>query len=145
MAIELGPMFPPQFQGTPPGMVSGDLELWHRWRRIYASAYLMFWFNVRLITPVACPPGTPPEIQRSADLNAAWRIDVVARAADHVALIELRLRAGFSSVGQLVGYSHFWRREGDLSLPIRLLLVSDTVAPAVRATAESLQIEIVLV
>lgn len=145
METLLGPEFAPTWAGSPPGMSPADTRLWQNWRVLYAPQYRRLWYNVRLILPVPTPPGTPPEIQRAADLNAAKRIDILADAGDHLDLIELRDSAGLSALGAVLGYKAMWDLNPPLDLPVHLVIVSNKVDAGLRVSLIPLGIRLVIV
>lgn len=141
--VLLGARFPNTWQGRLPGATAEDNRIWQRWHALYGHLYAGFYFNVRLMSHIPVPIGTPEEIARGAQLNAAKRIDVLADQQTQYVCIELRAHAGLSAIGALVGYYSMLLESELFQLPISLLLVTDSIDRDVLAACRRIGIQCV--
>lgn len=106
-----------------PGMLPREIIVMRNWLKLHESEYDRFQFNVRL--GAGHDPGASHDdnIRAMAIMNTQKRVDAVAWRGEQVFLIEVKDRAGFSAVGQLVGYDALWRQDHPADPPPKLLLV----------------------
>lgn len=112
-----------------PGMTFVESEITRAWLNRRGAEYDEIWFNVRMGAGVDPGEEYTEEIRRMAELLTQKRADVVARLADQVDLVEVKVRIAFPVIGQLIGYRALWRRE-HRELPVRrLLAIGRSVVP----------------
>jgi hypothetical protein len=101
------------------------------WARFLASGQGLglapFTYNVRVGRGLELGPGFTEEERQIAWLETAKRIDIVSKHLERPTLIEVKHRAGLSSVGQLLGYEVLYRSHFDWRDRIDLLLVTDVL------------------
>lgn len=105
-----------------PGLLPREVLVLKAWLRLHESGYDRFDYNVRLGDGTDPGPTWPDDLRQMAILNTQKRVDAVAYKADVPTLIEVKDRAGFSAVGQIVGYDALWRKQFPTS-PAPLLLI----------------------
>lgn len=91
-----------------PGLIPRELIVMLAWLKLHAAEYTRVDGNVRLGPGYDPGPTYAPEIRRMAIANTQSRIDAVAYKGTEVTLIEVKLRAGPSAVGQLMSYEALW-------------------------------------
>ncbi|RLC82198.1 MAG: hypothetical protein DRJ03_19400 [Chloroflexi bacterium] len=108
--FELGPPFPPEWTGKPPGLLPEDWPLWEAFRQKFADQYSELYFNVAM--SLRDPPeGLTPELIRSWIYSFGKRIDVVGvRSKEAVDIIEVTSRAGLRTAGQVLTYLSMWNK-----------------------------------
>jgi hypothetical protein len=106
-----------------PGLLPREIIVLRAWLRLHESEYDRFDFNYRVGTGFDPGPSISASIRQMAIDNSKKRIDAVGYQGNSVTLIEVKDRAGFSAVGQLVGYLHLWQVEHPTDAAPRLLLV----------------------
>lgn len=104
-----------------PGMTWVESEITRAWLQRHGAEYDSIEFNYRLGDGVDVGQEYTPEIQRMATLLTQKRADIVARVADEVDLIEVKVRIAFPVMGQLIGYRSLWRRQHP-EIPVRRLV-----------------------
>lgn len=104
-----------------PGMTWVESEITRAWLHRHGAEYDSIEFNYRLGDGVDVGQEYTPEIQRMATLLTQKRADILARVADEVDLIEVKVRIGFPVMGQLIGYRSLWRRQHP-EIPVRRLV-----------------------
>ena len=128
-----------------PGMLPREIIVFRAWLRLHESEYDRFDFNVRIGTGFDPGPSVSESIRQMAIQNSQKRIDAVAYKDTSVTLIEVKDRAGFSAVGQLVGYLHMWQAAHPSEGPPHLLLVANRLQDDIPLVAARAGIAIQLV
>lgn len=142
MAVDLGPKFPPTWEGIPPHVSSEDLPLWEEFRRRYASQYQAFYFDVAL------GEGEAAEGAVSERVAAAWRrltrfrADVVGDTGSEWHLIELRPRAGPAALGAIQTYATLWLAGPPDRRAVRPIVVTDRCPGDIRRVAGLMGVEV---
>lgn len=126
MLPELSLPFSPDWQGIPPGMPSGDFEVWLRWRAHAASLFESLYFNVRVGDPIPVDESLPSEIKSMAVALSRRRIDVVGVKASGWSLIELKWDAGAEALGQILMYKALWLSHPPDRLPVSMSVVTNS-------------------
>jgi len=106
-----------------PGLLPREILVLKAWLKLHESEYDRFDYNVRLGKGTDPGPTFPDDVRRMAILNTQKRVDAVAWKSDQPTLIEVKDRAGFSAVGQIVGYDALWRAQYPTSPAPKLLMV----------------------
>jgi len=83
-----------------------------------------------------------PEIRQMAEWNAAKRIDVLGWCAGVASIIELRDNAGFSAIGQLLGYRHLFTKDFPDLTQVKMILVTNRQDRDILETAETVDIDV---
>lgn len=127
--------YPPTHTRQPAGMVYDDWLPWRAYIQTPDAQRQVYAYNVRLAA------GDPPDTITGAADRQLWtqltdkRIDAVGRTGDRYTIYEARRRAGWSAIGQLVGYATLWRlNHPELEID-ELVLVTDYIDDAIRAVA----------
>jgi len=134
-SIPPGPWYPPTWARRPPGMTWEDWQAWEPWMRRHGHEWPEWAYNVRLSIgdpEIALPDAESERIWREI---TAKRIDAIGRRDGKHSIFEARRIAGWSAVGQLLGYRELWYLDQpDLELD-ELWLISESMDPSVRALA----------
>lgn len=145
MPINLGIPYKPDWKGWPPGYIRDDIEIWRRYQQQAEQLYSAVYFQVRL-------GGTAATAAREADnLAQAWaqltakRIDMVGEKADGWDVIEFRMDAGPSSLGQIQIYKTMWQKDPPDARPVRYMIITDRSDRDIAEAAKELGIEMVVV
>ena len=118
-------------RNTYPAMLPLEILVWRAWLRLHQVEYDRFDYNTR-IGPGYDPGATVPDYVRSQALAVTRkRIDAVAWQGSQPTVIEVKDRAGLSSVGQLMGYIVHWNLEHSDGPRPKALLVANRLAPGV--------------
>ncbi len=106
-------------------MAVGDRPIWERFMERYPDMFTSVMYDV--------PVGNVPEhanesiVAEGADMSALYkrRIDVVGETADHFWVVEVKPRAGSSTIGQVLGYEHLFIRDWKPEKPVNVLVVCE--------------------
>ena len=108
-----------------PHMLKDEVEIWKRFRQIDPIPFLKLDYDVHVGTlPSGLGPLTP-EMESLARAIYRKRIDVVGETEDEVWIIEIKPRAGMSTLGQLISYEALYEKEFSPTKPIRLAVVCE--------------------
>ena len=108
-----------------PGLIPREVIVMLAWLKLHGADYTRIDGNVRLGPGYDPGPTFPENIRRMAVQNTQSRIDAVAYRGAEVTLIEVKLRAGPSAVGQLMSYEALWMAAHPTDPPPSLLLVAN--------------------
>lgn len=126
-------------------MKPADVAIWERFIAKYPSAYeyCQYDFNV------GDPPPFNPMNDDGEDLNQdtlyRLKIDVVARKGKEIDLIELKPKAGPSSIGQIRGYRHLYIRDELPTEKINMVIITDQLMPNMEYIAKTEGVQIVII
>lgn len=123
-------------------MPAGDNNIWQRFLDARGPEWPEYAYDVELTGGAGAAATTDEVMQRTWMRLISKRVDVVALRAGRATLIEVRTRAAWQSLGQLIGYRHMWPIDYP-TIPIdAALIVTDLIDPAIAqvAIAEGLQI-----
>lgn len=142
LSVDLGPSFPPSFEGLPPHISSDDLVLWEIFRRRYSKGYVRFYFDVAVGAGESAAPGTPENVAAAWTRLTRFRLDVVGDAGAEWHLIELRPNAGPGAVGAVQTYATLWAAGPPDSRHVVPIIVTDRCSADIRAVAGAAGIEV---
>lgn len=128
-----------------PGLLPREIIVLRAWLRLREKDFDRFDYNVRIGTGFDPGPSVSDSLRQMAIANSQKRIDAVGYKGTAVTLIEVKDRAGFSAVGQLVGYLHMWQAAYPDQPRPRLLLVANRLQDDIPLVAAGAGIEIDLV
>ena len=72
------------------------------------------------------------------------KIDVVAYKEDKIDIIEVKPDAGFSAIGQVLGYFHLWQNQYGSVENVNPMIVCNTSSLDVRALAEAQGVKLIV-
>jgi hypothetical protein len=127
---------------TYPGLLPREIIVLRNWLKLHESEYDRFDYNVRLGDGFDPGPTFEPNIRDMAIQNTQKRVDAVGYKGSTATLIEVKDRAGFSAIGQIVGYDALWRKANPAAPEPKLLLVCNRFAPDILPVLERQGIEI---
>lgn len=114
----------------------GDFDVWRVFLAQRGAEWSDYAYDVELDRSGPAVTVDDPALRRMWTRLIAKRVDVVALRAGGATLIEVRTKAAWQSVGQLIGYRELWPRDYP-GVPLEAaLLVTDEIDPAIRAVAE---------
>ena len=110
-------------------MAQGDKAIWVRYLMSGGSAWAPFTYDVRVGNGVEMPSGSLPLSVKAAFALTTKRIDAVNFGREKIRIIEVKLRAGASAVGQLITYRDLFVRTYPNTPPIEMWLITDQLQP----------------
>ena len=128
-----------------PGMLPREVLIWKAWLRRHEKEYDSFAYNERIGPGYDPGPAWPANMRLMAIANSQKRMDAVAWQGTQATLIEVKDRAGASSLGQLLTYFPLWSAAHTDVPRAKLLLVSNRIQPGIDTAAEfhGVQVEVI--
>lgn len=128
-----------------PHLLQKDIVVWERFLHLFGNQYNNIDYDVRVGKGRPASPGLPQNIQQmSIDLSQR-RIDAVGFQDHQIDIIELTTTASTKAIGQLLMYPVLYKQTFPGTLPLRPLLVCESLAPDVLDVLLDKQLEFVLV
>lgn len=124
----------PQFEVdrlTYPAMLPAEIAVFRAWLRLHEGEYTAFDYNVRVGPGYDPGEGVMQAIRVMSIKSTQKRMDALAWQGDTPLIIEVKDRAGLSAIGQILGYKVHWQKENPQSIPPKILLVANRLAPGV--------------
>lgn len=128
-----------------PGLLPREILVLRSWLKQHESEYDRFDFNVRLGSGFDPGPTYQQNIRDMAIANTQKRVDAVGFKGSQATLIEVKDRAGFSAIGQIVGYFHLWKAAHPLDPDPKMLMVANRVVDDIMPVLVGSGIELNLV
>lgn len=124
---DLGPAYPGDWDGAPPGMLPKDVPTWKRFALLKPPGFLNWYFNVRVGTaPVVDDPGSAAYVQMWSDINRK-RIDCLGLRADQIWLVEVSEDPSNTALGQVQLYTALFAEETDDPRPILPVILAQRI------------------
>lgn len=128
-----------------PHMKEGESEIWERFLENLPWRPTRIEYDVRLGEGAMLPEGTPDWVRDMAFALSTKRVDVVVTTTARIYIVEVKVRASLSAVGQLLGYEVLYRRQFGAGPGLTLVLVAEVVAPDVQPVLDRYGIELHMV
>jgi len=106
-------------------LMPAEVALWERWLEEYSQLYDKYSYDVHVGTLPELPADAPPNIKAMAEAAYLKRIDVVAENPEHICIFEIKPFAGFTALGQLLGYDYLYNRDLKPGKTIKLACVTN--------------------
>ena len=122
-----------------------DTKVWKRFIQMYPEAYDTVDYDVKVGTVPAFVTRDEQAIGGNIKDLYLRKIDVVAFAGDRIDVIEVKPIAGFSAIGQILGYMMHWSEEHGNVAQARAVIVCASAPLDVHLLAEQNGVEIITV
>ena len=141
----MDPIFPYEKRDKYTHMSEADKAIWERFIEKYPHAFNSVQYDFR----VGDPPPFNPLGNDGEDLNQdalyRLRIDVVGRNGENRSIIEIKPKAGPSTIGQVKGYLTLYKRDEAPVGAIKGMIITDIIQPNMDYLAKVEGIEIIAV
>ena len=127
-----------------PGMRAPESVIWHTWHTSNTMHFDVVNYNVPVGEAVIPEPSHSPEVQAMSILNSRRKIDVVYRVGTELTIVEVKERAQFGTIGQLLGYQHVWMAEHPGQSAPNMLLLTNRLSPGVLSAAGRYGIRVIV-
>lgn len=122
-----------------------EKAIWLRFLQAGGDRFRPFHYDVRVGDGLQMPPGSSGYDIRAARALTTKRIDVIYfTGAVHV-IVEVKVRAGTTAVGELITYRDLYMKTPGFSGEVAMLLVTDKLQPDMASVLESTGISWVIV
>lgn len=128
-----------------PHMKPNDVAIWQRFLANNPNAFEAVQYDVAVGSGTELNTVVNPDT--GGDVNALYqrKIDVVAIKESQIFVIEIKPRAGPSTIGQVKGYMQLLKRDYKLTVPINGVIVTDSLLPDMEFLTKAEQVAIVVV
>lgn len=120
-----------------PHLLPDSIIIWERWLKEYQSFFTRFDYDVRVGQGRDPGPDFEDNIRKDGLDLSKRRIDAVGFTPNHITIIEITPIAGIKCIGQVFAYPILYQETFNPTLPLRTLIVAETlgtdVLPALRA------------
>jgi hypothetical protein len=123
----MSPRFQPELLAKYPHMAPQDVPVWERFLATEAARFTGIDYDVRVGQGITPSPETDPAIARDAVLLTQKRIDAVTFGPDEIWIIEVKPEASISALGQLLTYTDLFIASRKPDLPVRSVLICETI------------------
>jgi len=110
-----------------PHMMPEDIPVWERWLALHDSPELMYTYDVKVGESITSPQDTPEPWATMAYTLSKKRIDVVITAPTKITIVEVKKLAGWTALGQMLGYPVLFDNEFQPEMPVDSLLIAEAL------------------
>ena len=127
-----------------PGMMPLDKAIWERFIEQNPAAFIECAYNIAVGGGTEMDTVVNPA--SGGDINKLYqrKIDVVARAAAGLVIIELKPRATTSSIGQVKGYLTLFKRDFSPTEKLAAMVITDNIMPDMEFLAKEESVTVML-
>lgn len=126
-------------------MAPNDKAIWERFIEAYPTAYSQVQYDFRV--------GDPPPFNTIMDDGADWeqdklyrkRIDVLGYTDNRIDVIELKPRAGTSTIGQVEAYRELLLRDEMPNYKIGMVIITDFLMPNMEYLCKQKGIQLIII
>ena len=137
--------FPFEKRNWYPHMMPADVLIWERFISLHHAAYDWVEYDVKVgSVPDFVKDDPDPSIKKQAPLYER-KIDVVGHLGREIDIIELKPRAGMSTLGQVKGYVALYKRDIEPSAKLNALIITDELMPDMAELAKVERVGIIVV
>lgn len=126
------PRFSPEILSKYPHMSPLDIPVWETFLKEQGNLFTAFDYDVRVGTGIDPGPSYDDATRRDAILLTQKRIDAVGFREGEIWVIEVKPQASIGALGQLITYTELFIAYKKPDLPVRSIVVCNTVDPEVR-------------
>ena len=128
-----------------PHMNIRDKEIWERFILKYAGAYtgVQYDFHVGEAPPFNTLYDDDADFNQ--DMLYRLRIDAIGHTDNTIDIIEVKPNAGPSTIGQVQGYKTLYERDEEITKPLRMVIVTDSLKPNMDYLCKQAGVELVIV
>jgi hypothetical protein len=110
-----------------PHMMPDDIPVWERWLALYHVPGTDYAYDVKVGESIKTPEDFPEPYASMSYMLAKKRIDVVLTFPDRIIIAEVKRKAGWTAIGQILGYPLLFSREYTSELTITGLLICESL------------------
>jgi hypothetical protein len=119
-----------------PGMTPEESAIARAWLEAHAAEFDSAEFNVRLGQGIEPQPDWDESTRRFAAASTTKRADVIARRGVDVTIVEVKVRAGLSALGQVLGYRDLWLTQNPGTAVTALVVAASAAEPDVQSVLQ---------
>lgn len=128
-----------------PHMSVADTLIWNRFLDKYPDAYKQCQYDFHVGEAPPFNTLMDDETDANQDMLYRLRIDVVAGSPLGIDIIEIKPKAGPSSIGQLKSYATLYIRDEEPTDKVGMIIITDTLVPNMDYLCKSEGIKLIVV
>lgn len=130
-------------RGDYPHMAKNDAVLWERFLDAYGPYFLRFAYDVALGGFLPAGDDADRDTRVGYQYSSALKIDALGERTDDLWVIEVRPRAGVSSIGAALCYTVHASLDPLAVKPLQPVVVTDLCSPDIQLCAEALEVLVI--
>lgn len=123
-----------------PHMMPEEIPVWENWLAAHDLTDSSIDYDVKVGTEIQDIEDMPEPYKSNCIMLSKKRIDAVITSPDRITIVEVKKCAGWSAIGQALGYTYLFQTEYNPDLPVTPLIVTETLTPDVQAILDHYQI-----
>lgn len=128
-----------------PHLKPADVAIWERFMTLRPDAYDECIYDQPVGDGALIPKGTQENIARDFKILTQWKIDVIGYKGDHADVIELKPRAGISTLGQVQQYAIMFDELDEVNVPITPVIITDELRPDMERLSAASGVRLIVV
>lgn len=128
-----------------PHLLRHEAELWAAFLRTAPFPVDSVQYDVHLGEGVPLDPNWPEWMKRMVKALTQKRVDAIVESGPNIWLVEIKVRAGFSALGQLLGYGLLYMAEFRPLSPPLLAVVAERLQPDISGVLANYNVTVFLV
>ena len=109
-----------------------DVAIWERFIQRYPNFYESVDYDLKVGTSREYPEAEEDEYKKDLEYLSRKRIDVVGYKGDEIHIIELKPKASFSAIGQVIGYTDLYRPFAEKGSLVSSVIITDEEIPDIK-------------
>ena len=109
-----------------------DVMIWERFIIKYPKFYDSVDYDLKVGNPRDYPEVNEDQYKKDLEYLSRKRVDVVGYKGDEIHIIELKPRASFSAIGQVIGYTDLYRPFAPEKSLVSSVIITDEKIPDIK-------------
>lgn len=109
-----------------------DVAIWEKFIRRYPKFYQTVDYDLKVGTPREYPAAAEDKYKEDLEYLSRKRIDVVGYTNEEIHVIEVKPRASFSAIGQVIGYTDLYRPFAPAGSIVSSVIITDEEIPDIK-------------
>lgn len=128
-----------------PHMLADESKIWERFMMAFPDRFESVDYDFRVGSGAPVPEGTEDNFSRMITMLSQKRIDVIGWVGDSPEIIEVKIRVGLSTLGQVLGYRILFERDFKEFGKPGLMVVCEIISGDDHLVLEENEVEIFVV
>lgn len=128
-----------------PHMMPEDEPVWERWLTANHAPGQDYAYDVKVGESITTPQDMPEPYAGMSHMLSKKRIDVIITYADRVVVAEVKRLAGWTAIGQLLGYPLLFSQEYEVDIPVSGLLIAESLTLDTKTILDYFKLPYILV
>lgn len=112
-----------------PHLMPNDVRIWERFIQTFPKFYNSVDYDIKVGQPRKYPGLPGDKYKKDLEYLSRKRIDVIGYRDNEIHIIELKPNAGFSAIGQVLGYLELYKPYAPENIHVSGFLITDFETP----------------